>query len=87
MNLYSLPLIACATCVETSKNDTSNAAGWSIFFMLGVILLTLGSAVFFIVRIARRSGAALDPEFCDPRDAQPVTVTAAPSPASASISL
>lgn len=85
MNLYSLPLIACATCVETSKNDTSNAAGWSIFFMLGVILLTLGSAVFFIVRIARRSAAALEPEFCDPRDAEPVT--AAPSPASASISL
>jgi hypothetical protein len=65
MNLYSLSLLGCATCVENSKNDTTDAAGWAIFLMLCVILPLLGTVIFFIVRMARRAAAALEPEFRD----------------------
>ena len=61
----SFSLIACATCQLNNQGDTTNAAGWSIFFLLGAILLVLGTVVFFIVRMARRSAAALEPEFRD----------------------
>ncbi|WP_035612423.1 hypothetical protein [Haloferula sp. BvORR071] len=67
----SFSLIACATCQLNNQNDTTNAAGWSIFFMLGVILPMLGTVVFFLVRMARRSAQTLDPELCDPRDLAP----------------
>jgi len=67
----SFSLIACATCQLNNQNDTTNAAGWSIFFMLGMILPMLGTVVFFLVRMARRSAQALDPELCDPRDLAP----------------
>jgi ABC-type sulfate transport system permease component len=72
MTFSSLSLIACATCVQNSQNDVTDAAGWSIFFLLGVILAMLGMVVFFVIRMARRSAAALDPEFQD---------EAAPAPA------
>jgi len=61
--MYSL--IACATCSLNNSNDTTSAASWSIFFLLGVILPVLGTVVFFLVRMARRSEEALDPEFRD----------------------
>ncbi|WP_367871583.1 hypothetical protein [Luteolibacter sp. Populi] len=68
-------LLACATCVNTSQADSSNAAGWSIFFLLGAILLVLGPVVFFLVRMARRSEQTLDPEFRDDTPAASVTAT------------
>ena len=39
-----------------------DAAGWSIFALLVVILCVLGSVAFFMFRIARREREFLDPE-------------------------
>lgn len=49
-----------------------DAAGWSIFFMLVVILAVLSGVVFVLVRMARREAAHLDPEL---QDDFPVTIT------------
>ncbi len=57
-------LLACATCAK-SFQDHTNAAGWSIFFMVLLILPVLAGVVFFMVRLARRSDAELEPEFRD----------------------
>ena len=58
-------ILACATCASNFRDETTNAASWSIFFLLGVILPLLGGVVFFMIRLARRSEQALDPEFRD----------------------
>lgn len=58
-------LLACASCASNFTDDGPNAASWSIFFLLAVILPVLGSVVFFMVRVIRRSDAALDPELRD----------------------
>ena len=58
-------ILACATCAANFQDEGPNAAGWSIFFLLGMILPVLGGIVFFLVRMIRRSEAALDPEFRD----------------------
>jgi hypothetical protein len=59
------PILACATCASNFQDDTTNAAGWSIFVMLVIILPMLAGVVFFMVRLARRSDQALDPELRD----------------------
>jgi hypothetical protein len=46
-----------------------DAAGWSIFFLLVVILVTLGGIGFFMFRIARREREHFDPSLSD--DYQP----------------
>jgi hypothetical protein len=56
--------LACVTCAR-SFQDHTNAIGWSIFFLLAMILPVLGGVVFFMVRLVRRSDAALDPELRD----------------------
>lgn len=61
-------LIACATCANNFRGD-GNAAGWSILFMLGVIVPMLGGVVFCMVRLARRGDSSLDPELHDDFDA------------------
>ncbi len=66
-------LLACATCAANFKDDTTNAAGWSIFFMLGIILPMLAGVVFFMVRLARRSEQSLDDEFRDDLPPAPST--------------
>ena len=58
-------ILACATCASNFQDDTTNAAGWSIFVMLVIILPMLTGVVFFMVRLARRSGECLDPELRD----------------------
>ncbi|MEK7950585.1 hypothetical protein [Luteolibacter soli] len=58
-------LLACATCAVNFKDDGTNPAGWSILFMLGVILPMLGGVIFFMTRLIRRSDAELDPELRD----------------------
>ena len=58
-------ILACATCAADFRDDTTNAAGWSIFAMLLIILPMLTGVVFFMVRLARRSEQSLDPEFRD----------------------
>jgi preprotein translocase subunit YajC len=42
-----------------------DAAGWSIFFLLVVILAMLGGVTFFMFRIARREREHLDPSLSD----------------------
>lgn len=42
-----------------------DAAGWSIFFMLVVILAILGGVVTLMTRLIRRDAAGLDPELRD----------------------
>jgi hypothetical protein len=58
-------LLACATCASNFQDETTNAAGWSIFFLLGMILPVLAGVVFCMIRLARRSEQALDPELRD----------------------
>lgn len=60
-----LNLIACSTCSVNFSGDASDAAGWSIFALLVVIVATLGGVGFFMVRLARRELANLDPELRD----------------------
>lgn len=65
-------LIACATCASNYRGgDTGSAAGWSILFMLGVIVPMMGTVAWCMVRIARRERQTLDPELRDdlPTDA------------------
>ncbi len=63
MNAFNL--IACSTCSVNYSGDGADAAGWSIFFLLIVILAVLGGVGFFMVRIARRENDNLDPELRD----------------------
>lgn len=63
MNL--LNLIACSTCRVNFSGDGSDAAGYSIFALLIVILAMLGTVGFFMVRMARREHENLDPELRD----------------------
>lgn len=57
-------LIACSTCASNFR-DEGNAAGWSILFMLAVIVAMLSGVVFCMVRLARRESELLDPELRD----------------------
>lgn len=43
----------------------SDAAGWSIFFLLVIILAMLGGIAFFMLRIARREREHFDPTLSD----------------------
>jgi len=56
---------ACSTCRVTMVEGGGDAAGWSIFFLLVVILTMLGGISFFMFRIARREREHLDPSLCD----------------------
>jgi hypothetical protein len=67
-----MQLLACSTCQVNMAVGGGDAAGWSIFFMLVVILAVLGGVVFAMVRMARREAANLDPEL---QDDFPVTTT------------
>lgn len=60
--------IACATCASNFVDAENNAAGWSILFLLGMILPVLFGVVFCMVRLVRRESACLDPELCDDFD-------------------
>ena len=42
-----------------------DAAGWSIFFLLIVILAMLGTVAFFMYRIAKREREHFDPTLSD----------------------
>jgi len=47
-----MPMIACVTCQNNSALGGSDAVGWSIFFLLIVILAMVGLVAFFMVRLA-----------------------------------
>lgn len=61
----SMTLLSCATCQVNMAQGGGDAAGWSIFFMLIVILAMLGGVIFIMARIVKRGAAQLDPELCD----------------------
>ena len=64
MNMIS-NIIACGTCRETMIAAGGEAASWSIFFLLAVILAVLGGVIGFMVCLARREKQNLDPTLCD----------------------
>ena len=59
-----LQTLACSTC-RVSYESTGDSIGYSIFFLLIVILAVLAAIGFFMVRLARRENANLDPELRD----------------------
>jgi hypothetical protein len=60
-----LSTLACSTCRVSMIEGGGDAAGWSIFFLLIVILAMLGTIAFFMFRIARREKEHLDPALND----------------------
>ncbi|HEX7261984.1 MAG TPA: hypothetical protein VF258_09230 [Luteolibacter sp.] len=64
MNLFT-HILACSTCRATMVEGGGDAAGWSIFFLLGVVLSMLGGIGYFMVFLARREKANLDPSLSD----------------------
>ena len=63
--IAGLTQLACSTCANSFAEGGGNAAGFAILFMLCVIVPVMAAIAFFMVRIARREHAALDPEFRD----------------------
>ena len=60
-----LPILSCATCRVTMIEGGGDAAGWSIFALLVIILAMMSTVAFFMVKIARRERQFLDPELID----------------------
>lgn len=58
-------ILACSTCANNFVDGETDAAGWSILFLLAVIVPVLFGVIFCMVRIARREQADLDPELRD----------------------
>jgi len=63
--MFSIIPIACATCQLNTAGSSGDAAGWSIMFLLVVILLVLGGVGTLMFRMMRRESQMLDPELCD----------------------
>ncbi len=64
MNILTNAPLACATC-QANMASGGDAAGYSIFFLLIVILTVLGFVIFFMARMMRREQANLDPSLND----------------------
>ena len=62
MNLFNI--LACPTCAS-SFEASGDSIGYSIFFLLIVILAVLSGVGFFMVRIIKRESNNLDPELRD----------------------
>lgn len=62
MNLFNL---ACSTCRVSMIEGGGDAAGYSIFALLVVILSVLGGIGFYMIRMISRDGRNLDPELQD----------------------
>ncbi len=62
MNLVNF--LACPTCA-VNFSETGDSIGYSILFLLVVILAVLGGVAFFMIRMARREIDSLDPELRD----------------------
>ena len=58
-------LLACATCANNFIHAGTDAAGWSIALMLFIIVPMATVILLFMIRMARREGAALDPQYND----------------------
>lgn len=62
--MNAIQSLACSTC-RVSFEASGDSIGYSIFFLLIVILAVLGAVGFFMIRLARRENASLDPELRD----------------------
>lgn len=62
---FITPILACSTCRATMIDGGGNAAGWSIFFLLAVIVTIIGGIGFCMIRIARRERQHFDPSLSD----------------------
>jgi hypothetical protein len=62
--MFFFPPLACATCQVNTAAAGGDAAGWSIFFLLIVILAMLGGIIGVMFGIIRR-GSRLEPELMD----------------------
>jgi hypothetical protein len=62
MNLFYL---ACSSCRTSMIEGGGDAAGYSIFALLVVILSVLGSIGFYMIRLIARDAKNLDPELQD----------------------
>ncbi|MES2996291.1 MAG: hypothetical protein V4733_05710 [Verrucomicrobiota bacterium] len=71
MTTIAIPLIhACSTCRTTMVEGGGDAAAWSIFTLLMIILAVLGGVGAFMVCLARREKQNFDPSLSDsPRPA------------------
>jgi hypothetical protein len=63
--MNTLNLLACSTCRVSMIEGGGDAAGWSIFFLLIIILAVLGGVAFCMFRIARREREHFDPSLSD----------------------
>lgn len=63
--MASITQLACSTCRVTMVEGGGDAAGWSIFFLLVVIVAMLSGIGFFMFRIARREKEHFDPAYAD----------------------
>jgi len=63
--MYTLNLLACSTCRVSMIEGGGDAAGYSIFFLLIVILAVLVGVGFFMGRLIKRESENLDPELRD----------------------
>lgn len=63
--MNSLNIIACNSCRVSMIEGGGDAAGYSIFFLLVVILAVLAGIGFFMGRLIRRENDNLDPELRD----------------------
>lgn len=64
--ISTLNTIACAVCMGNGAgHKDSVAAGYAMLVMLLIILPLLCTIIFFIVRMAKRERANLDPALCD----------------------
>lgn len=61
-------LLACPTCASNFKDGGADAAGNAILFMLVIIVPMLCLVAGFMIRIALREKAHLDPSLCDDFD-------------------
>ena len=54
-SLHDLAFLACPTCMAGGDDINSRAAGWSIAFLLAIILPVLGGLVRFAFHIRKTS--------------------------------
>ena len=62
--MFAITNLACSTC-RANVEGAGEAASWSIFFLIVVILAMLGGIAFFMVRIALREKQHFDPSLSD----------------------
>jgi hypothetical protein len=56
--------LACSTC-GSSFEAAGDSIGYSVLFLLVIIVALLAGISFFMMRLARRENANLDPELRD----------------------